>query len=87
LRVKKCTLSLFSQIVVGQFTQSGKAWQKCAQQPDKSLSNTNSAVSLQVYVGLHALPVQHLHSVFFGIWFGVVQHQKQPGCREGKKID
>ena len=24
---------------------------------------------------------------FFNIWFGMVQHQKQLGCREGRKID
>jgi len=24
---------------------------------------------------------------FFNIWFGTVQHQKQFGCREGRKID
>jgi len=45
---------------------------------------TNSAVSRPVYV--HALLVQHLYSEFFNIWFGVVQHQKQFECWEGRKI-
>jgi len=40
----------------------------------------------QVYV--HSLLVQHLyHVIFFNVWFGMVQHQKQLGCREGRKID
>ena len=65
--------------------QSGKAWQECEQQKEKSHSHTNSAVSRQAYV--NALLVQHLYSIFFNIWFGMVQHQKQLGCREGKKID
>jgi len=43
--------------------QSGKTWQACAQQIDKSHSHTNSAVSRQVYV--QALLVLHLWSVFF----------------------
>jgi len=34
---------------------------------------------------LNALIVQHLYSVFFNVWFGMVQHKKQLGCREDKK--
>jgi len=49
----------------------------------KSHSHITSAVSRQVYV--HALQVQH-RVYFFNIWFGTVQHQKQFGCREGRKI-
>jgi len=45
--------------------QSGKAWQEFAQQTEKSLSHTNSAVSRQVYI--HALLVHHLYSIF---WYG-----------------
>jgi len=69
--------------------QSGKAWQECAQQTEKSHSYTNSAGSRQLYV--HALLVEHLYrpSVFFQhtFGFGMDQHQKQLGCREGRKID
>jgi len=46
LRVKKCTPSLFSQSVIGQFTPK---WQACTQQTEKSHSHTNSAVSRQIY--------------------------------------
>jgi len=67
--------------------QSGKTKQECAQQTEKSHSHTNSAVSREIYA--HALLVQHLYSVFFQYtsWFGMVQHQKQLGRREGRKID
>jgi len=33
---KKCTPFLFSQILLVDSLQSGKAWQACAQQPAKS---------------------------------------------------
>jgi len=58
LRVKKCTTSLISQCVVGQFTPkwSGLA-SMCTANRDKH-PHTNSAVSHQVYV--HALLVQYL---------------------------
>jgi len=55
---KEMYLILFSHSVVDQFTPSGKAWQECAQQIEKSHSHTNSAVSRQVYV--QALLFQHL---------------------------
>jgi len=29
----------------------------------------------------------HVNVYSFNIWFGMVQHQKQLGCREGRKID
>jgi len=66
--------------------QSGKSWQECAQQTEKGDSHTNSAVSRHVYVD--ALLVQHLlyMEYFFNMWFGMVQHQKQLGCREGRKL-
>jgi len=35
---------------------------------------------------VHALLVQHLYSVFFQYMFGMIQHQKQFGCRECRKI-
>jgi len=49
-KVKKCTPSLFRKIWLVNSLQSGKAWQDCAQQTQKSHSNTNSAISRQVYV-------------------------------------
>jgi len=70
-------------LLVSSFHQSG-AWQACAQQTKKNRSHTTSAVSCEVYV--HAPLVQHLYSAFFNVWFGIVQHQKQVGCREGRKI-
>ena len=50
--------------------QSGKAWQACAQQTERSHSHTSSAVSRQVYP--QALLVLHLQSVFFQQmdWYG-----------------
>ena len=74
---------------------SGKAWQECAQQTEKSHSRTNSAVSRQVYV--HALLVQHLQSVFFQyvIWSKIRKRfdaektenwLKYTDCAELKKI-
>ena len=51
--------------------QSGKAWQECAQQTEKSHSRTNSAVSRRRQVYVDALLVQHLYSVFFQhvVWY------------------
>jgi len=66
-------------------TDSGMAWQEGAQQTEKSYSHTKSAVSRQVSV--RALLGQHLYSVFFNKWFGIVQNQKQLRCKEGRKID
>jgi len=61
-KVKKCSPSLFLQSVVVSSLQSGKDWQVCAQQREKSHTHTTSAVSRQVYV--HALLVQHLQQWF-----------------------
>ena len=66
---------------------SGKACQECAQQTEKSQSNTKSAVSLQVCV--YALLVQHLYSAFFQhmVWYGptsetVLMHRRQKNWLE-----
>jgi len=69
VRVKKCTPSFFSKVLLVNSLQSGKAWQECAQQTEKSHYHTASAVSRQVYV--HALLFQHLYSVFFQymVWY------------------
>jgi len=85
LRVKKCTHLCFRKVLLVNAFQRDKAWQACAQQTEKSHWYTNSAVPRQVYA--NALLVQHLYSVFFNISFGMVQHQKQLVCREGRKID
>ena len=62
----------FRQVLLVSSPQSGKAWQECSQQTEKSHSHTNSAVSRQVYV--HALLVQHLYrpSALFqhAVWCG-----------------
>ena len=50
----------FRKVLLVSSLLSGKAWQECAQQTEKSHSHTNSTVSRQVYV--HALLVQH-HSI------------------------
>jgi len=82
---KECTHLCFRKMLLVNSLQSGKAWQECAQQTEKSHSHTNSAFSRQVYI--HALLVQHLYGAFFNIWFGMVQHQEQLGCGEDRKID
>jgi len=91
LRVKKCTLSLLLQSVVCQFTPSGKAWQAWAQQTGKSLPQP-----LQFHVKFMCMPCwfsiyspassASIECIFFSIWFGMVQHQKEFGYREGRKI-
>ena len=60
----------FRKVLLVNSLQSGKVWQACTPQTEKSHSHTNSAVSHQVYV--HALLVQHLQSVFFQhmVWYG-----------------
>jgi len=71
LRVKKCTPSLFSQSVVGQFTLSGKAWQARTQQTEKTHSHTNTTVSCQV--NLCAGPASSASIECFSqhmIWYG-----------------
>ena len=76
---------IFAVLLVNSL-QSGKVLQAYTQQTELSHSNTNSAVSRQVYVA--CTPCQFgIHVVyFFNMWFGMVQHQKQFGCREGRKI-
>ena len=51
-----------------------------------SHSHTNSAVSRQVYVAYMPCQFSIYVENFFNIWFGRVQHQKEFGCREGRKI-
>jgi len=60
----------FLKVLLVNSLQSGKAWQECAQQTEKSYSHTNCAVQRQVYV--HVLLVQHLYSVIFQymVWYG-----------------
>jgi len=73
---------VFAELLVKSL-QSGKVWQACIQQTEKPLPHklcrfTSSLCSLR------ALLVQHLQYIvyFCNIWFGMVQHQKQFGCRK-----
>jgi len=70
--------------------QCGKVWQACAQQTEKRHWYTNSFTPLvhkQFHVKFMHVPCQfNIYVVyFFNISFGVVQHQKQLVCREGRK--
>ena len=50
LRVKNVPHLCFRKVLLVNSLQSGKAWQACAQQTEKSDSHTTSAISHQVYV-------------------------------------
>jgi len=58
--------------------QSDKTWEACTQQTEKPLPHNLCNFTSS----LCACPANPL-SVFLNIWFGMVQHQKQFGCRKG----
>jgi len=72
LKVKKCTPSLFSQSVVGQFTPKWLASMHTANR-EKPLPH-----KLQFHVKFMCVSCQFsIYWVyFFNIWFGMVQNQK-----------
>jgi len=52
-------------------------------------TKANPTQPLQFHVNFIHMPCWFsIYTVyFFKVWFGMVQHQKQLGCREGRKID
>jgi len=70
-------------VLLASSLQSGKAWEACAQQTEKPIPHKLCSFMSS----LCACLASSASIVYFvNIWFGVVQHQKQFGFKEGRKI-